>query len=850
MMGIGRRPKHARANGRLSVAVVSLLAVAGTTTFGALAALSPAPAAAAATVAPDGGEALNAVSCTSVVSCMAVGNYGNSDPSDGTFNQNYAEVYNGINWQSASPTSPVLHTGLLGVSCVSGSSFCAAVGIDTVWTTTGGTSPIVAGPTGVLDAVSCPSATFCMATGSIGGGPLVEQWNGSTWSVVPSPATTSANAVLDGVSCTSPSSCEAVGSTGGSVNQTLAEQWNGTTWSIVPSPNTSNTVNNSLAAISCPSPTACIAVGSASSGALTGQTLIEQWNGSAWSIVASPNPAVAAGASELNQLNGVSCPSPTACTAVGQTTSTPTSGPATSQNLVEQSNGTTWSIVTSGNASTGSGLNSVSCVLATLCLAFGDNDFPGWASAGTFASYGGDSGPIANTGPVTVTGLSPVSGPSAGGTPITITGTGLTGTELVTFANGSLATNIVVVNDTTITAVTPSGPANGNEGFVRVTTPLGTSPPAASSPQFTWLASATGSAPTITSLSPTSGPTTGGTLVTVKGTGFNGATQVFFGSVPSTSFSVSSSTSLTAAAPAEAAGVHDVTVTTANGTSAVVAADRFTSVTPPPPPAPTVTSVSPSSGPSAGGTTVTVKGTGFNGATKVLFGSVPASSFSVSSSTKITAVSPAEAAGAHDVTITTPSGTSSAVTADQFTSVAPPPAPVPTVTSISPTSGPTTGGTSVTIKGTGFNGATQVLFGTVPASSFSVSSSTRISAVAPAQGAGWHNVFVTTPGGASVAVTADQFTYVLTPPVVSSLSPSSGPKAGGTTTTIRGTGFSGATQVLFGTVPATSFTVTSSTRITAVAPAGTGTVDVVVNTPNGTSTTSDDDQFNYNNRSR
>jgi IPT/TIG domain len=139
----------------------------------------------------------------------------------------------------------------------------------------------------------------------------------------------------------------------------------------------------------------------------------------------------------------------------------------------------------------------------------------------------------------------------------------------------------------------------------------------------------------------------------------------------------------------------------------------------------------------------------------------------------------------------------------------------------------------------------------VPASSFSVSSSTRITAVAPAQGAGWHNVFVTTPAGTSPAVTADQFTYVLTPPVVSSLSQASGPTAGGTTVTIKGTGFSGATRVLFGTVPASSFSVSSSTRITAVAPAAAaaGTVDVVVTTPNGTSTTSSDDQFTYRNRS-
>jgi IPT/TIG domain len=176
---------------------------------------------------------------------------------------------------------------------------------------------------------------------------------------------------------------------------------------------------------------------------------------------------------------------------------------------------------------------------------------------------------------------------------------------------------------------------------------------------------------------------------------------------------------------------------------------------------------------------------------------------------------------------------------------------VPAVTSISPTSGPTTGGTTVTIRGTGFTGATQVLFGTVAATSFTVSSSTKITAVAPAQGAGWRDVFVTATSGTSAAVTADQFTYVLTPPSVTSLSTSSGSTSGGTSVTIRGTNLSGATQVLFGSAPASSFTVVSSTKITAVTPAGTsGTVDVVVTTPSGTSAATSDDQFTYRNNNR
>jgi hypothetical protein len=85
--------------------------------------------------------------------------------------------------------------------------------------------------------------------------------------------------------------------------------------------------------------------------------------------------------------------------------------------------------------------------------------------------------------------------------------------------------------------------------------------------------------------------------------------------------------------------------------------------------------------------------------------------------------------------------------------------PVPTITSISPTSGSTAGGTTVTINGTNFTGATLVGFGSVAATSFTVISSTQIKAVSPAQAASSHNIAVFTPAGVSAAVAGDVFTY-------------------------------------------------------------------------------------------
>src|SRR4029079_17334320 len=127
------------------------------------------------------------------------------------------------------------------------------------------------------------------------------------------------------------------------------------------------------------------------------------------------------------------------------------------------------------------------------------------------------------------------------------------------------------------------------------------------------------------------------------------------------------------------------------------------------------------------------------------------------------------------------------------------------------TAGGTGGGTSVVITGSGFTGATAVRFGTLAATSFTVDSASQITAVSPAQASGKKDVLVTTPNGTSAKVIGDLFTYQVTKPVVTSISPTSGPKAGGTTVVVTGSGFTGATAVTFGTKVAT-FTVNSATQ--------------------------------------
>ena len=256
--------------------------------------------------------------------------------------------------------------------------------------------------------------------------------------------------------------------------------------------------------------------------------------------------------------------------------------------------------------------------------------------------------------------------------------------------------------------------------------------------------------PVVTGITPTAGPTTGGNTVTVTGYGFTGVTEVLFGSTPGTNVTSDSDEQLNVTAPSHGAGPYNVHVVTSLGTSLAVNADLYTFE-----PAPVVTAVSPKTGPKAGGTTVTLTGTGFTGATQVVFGNTPGTSLTVVSSTTVTVRAPSHSLGVVHVHVSTPAGRSPAVTADEYTYE-----PLPTVTAISPNSGPNAGGTTVTVTGTGFTGATQVLFGNTPGTSLTVTSSTHLTVNSPSHSTGPFNVHVVTPsGGESAAAGADLYTF-------------------------------------------------------------------------------------------
>ncbi|WP_433086863.1 IPT/TIG domain-containing protein [Dactylosporangium sp. CA-052675] len=262
---------------------------------------------------------------------------------------------------------------------------------------------------------------------------------------------------------------------------------------------------------------------------------------------------------------------------------------------------------------------------------------------------------------------------------------------------------------------------------------------------------------------------------------------------------------------------------------------------------PVVATVSPATGTAAGGTTVTITGTGFTGATGVTFNGSDATSFTVDSPTQITAVTPAGLAGPATVQVAV--GTCvSPVSGGTFTytPVVPPivipPLPLPPVaSSVAPGTGPAAGGTAVTITGSYLSGVSGVTFGGA-AATITASGATSITATTPAHAAGAVDVAVTTPFGTSTVTGG--FTYTAPGPTITSFLPDWANVAGGATITVTGTNLTGTTAVTFGGVAGTDLTVLNSTTVTVTAPAHPiGFVDLALTTSQGTVTAAN--QFGY-----
>lgn len=338
---------------------------------------------------------------------------------------------------------------------------------------------------------------------------------------------------------------------------------------------------------------------------------------------------------------------------------------------------------------------------------------------------------------LTLANVAPAAGPLPGGTRVTLTGTGFQPGVSVAF-DGTPGTSLAYTGTTSVTVTTPAHAA----GPVDVTVPNPDGDSTTKTDGFTYLA-----APVLTDVSPAIGPAVGGTVVTITGSHFTPTATVKFGSDTALVTGRTADTGITIVTPAHAAGSVDVTVTNPDGQVAR-ATGAFTYVG-----APSLTAVSPDGGSPAGGTVVRIQGKDFQPGASVTFDGTSAPVTDRQGTTGITVTAPSHSPGAVDVIVTNPDGQTATLKA-AFTY-----RPAPTITSVTPGSGPSSGYTRVTITGASFHSQAVVTFGDQPVT-VNERSASALTVTSPVHPAGAVDVIVTNPDGQR-AVAADAFTFTL-----------------------------------------------------------------------------------------
>ncbi|MCG2616963.1 FG-GAP-like repeat-containing protein [Terrimonas sp. NA20] len=401
-----------------------------------------------------------------------------------------------------------------------------------------------------------------------------------------------------------------------------------------------------------------------------------------------------------------------------------------------------------------------------------------WAGLSIMRNTSGGQGP-------TISAVSPLIAPA--GATVLISGSNLTGATSVSFG-GVAAKSFTVESSEKIVAVI----GEGASGMVVVQMPTGT----ASISGFIL-----GKAPLITSVSP--GVVPAGAEIVIEGMNFTGTSSIAIGGTPVSSFIIISPSLIKAVPGSGSSG--EVQVTTPEGT--VSFGNVSTAL------APTITSFSPVSVTGTG--TVTINGSGFTGTTVVKLGGYPVT-FTIVSPTVITAQQDRYMSSGL-VSVITPGGTAEKDGLVFSTG--------PDVTSFFPQAA--TKGMKVTITGTGLQHVTEVKFGGTPASSFTIISTTTIEAIVGSGATG--DLWVRTPSGTGGR---PGFTFIQEgQPVIGSIAPAIA--STGTTVTITGYNFTGASAVSFGGISASSFNVVSRDTITAVVAGGASGV-ITISTPTGT----------------
>jgi len=515
-----------------------------------------------------------AVSCPSVGFCVAVGDY--TDTSN--YQYGVIDVLSGSTWAATQAPEPAnagtdaettQYAHLYGVSCTS-SGTCVAVG------------------------------TYRDAGGYNHG--LIETMSGGSWAATKASEPSNSafqSAYLESVSCASRGACTAVGfyiDTSGS-NYGLIDTLSGRTWAATQAPEPANSgtdadgeQNALLYSVSCSPATSCAAMGhyTAASGAVYG--LIDTLSGGTWVATEAPEPPNASSSNPIVSLISVSCHSGGSCSGVGQYRDTG----AYYYGLIETLSGGTWTATeapepaNAGTETSGTEMadfDSVACRSAGSCVAVGFYDDTSGFQYGLIDTLSGgawsatEAPEPANGG----NGYAQLYGVSCGSAASCV--------AVGNYYDASFLLNglIDTLSGGTWIATEAPEPANaGTDADSRQRALLSpvSCPTAAFCAAMGYYEDTNGSQqgllevhwsrPTIRGLSPMTGPTAGGTTVTITGTNFTGATSVVFGTRAATNLVVVSSTEITVTAPAHGAGTVAVRATTPGGESAEASADKYT----------------------------------------------------------------------------------------------------------------------------------------------------------------------------------------------------------------------------------------------------------------------------------
>lgn len=311
---------------------------------------------------------LSGISCLSAADCVAVGYYTDSS----YVVHALAERWDGSGWTDLHAVSSLAYPELTSVDCMSG-SFCMAAGStstgsgnSTLSETWNGSSWTLANSLSATSftSVSCTSSASCVAVGgSDGSEASAATWNGVRWTKT-TPARHAAFSQLESISCTGPAWCLAVGETstgpGGPAALTSAQRWNGASWSAITTFNLAGAANAELTAVSCTSDQFCVAVGWYEDSTGREFAFAQSWNGTRWTSM----PAATPGSTTGSELDGIDCPTPKFCVAVGFLGNQ-------SAPLAETWNGKAWQVTKTPISSRVAALDSVTCTSAKSCIAVG-----------------------------------------------------------------------------------------------------------------------------------------------------------------------------------------------------------------------------------------------------------------------------------------------------------------------------------------------------------------------------------------------------------------------------------------------------------------------------------------------